>query len=151
MARKTSTVVLDASHGRDANKTFIIREMPAAQGEKWAIRALLALTRAGIEVPDDVATMGMAAIATMGLRAFGNLSFDEAEPLLDEMMACVSIAEDPKHPEIARPAESDDIEEVRSYLTLRNEVVALHTGFSIAAEISNYRAAAQADQNPPAP
>jgi hypothetical protein len=152
MARKTRTLTLDAAQGRDAGKTFTITEMPAFQAEKWAIRALLALTRAGIEVPDDVMSMGMGAIAEIGVRAFGGLSFDEAEPLLDEMMQCVHIVPDPKVAAITRPVDTEDVEEVKTYLLLRNEVVALHTGFSVAAKFSNFPAAAESrDQNPPSP
>lgn len=149
MARKTANIALGADSGRDGGKTFLITEMAANQAEKWAIRALLALTRAGIEVPDDVSALGMGAIAAIGLRAFGNLSFEEAEPLLDEMMGCVQIVTTSG---VTRAIDSEDIEEVATYLRLRNEVIALHTGFSVAAELSNYReAAARADQKPPEP
>lgn len=147
MARKELTVTLDSAYGRDASKAFLLTEMSATQAEKWAIRALLALTRAGIEVPDNVMSMGMGAVAAIGMRAFGNLSFDEAEPLLDEMMHCVQIVPDPRVPAIRRPVDTEDVEEVRSLLFLRNEVVALHTGFSIAGELSSFRAG-QTDQPP---
>jgi hypothetical protein len=146
MARKELTLSLDSTYARDASKTFHLTEMPATQAEKFAIRALLALTRAGIEVPDNVTAMGMGAIAAIGLRAFGNLSFDEASPLLDEMMNCVQIVPDPRNPLVKRPVDVEDVEEVRTLLFLRNEVVALHTGFSIAGELSSFRAN-QTDQS----
>lgn len=51
MARKTKLVTI-AAEGRDKGKCFLIREMPAMQSEKWAIRAILALGRADAEVED---------------------------------------------------------------------------------------------------
>lgn len=142
MARKVSTFV--ATSGRDAGKHFRIEEMPAMQAEKWAMRALLAVGRAGVELPDDIASGGMAAIAAMGIRAITSVSFDEAEPLLDEMMRCASIVPDPAKPIIYRPIDAEDIEEIATVVQLRDEVVNLHVGFSIAAELSKFGAAARA-------
>jgi hypothetical protein len=141
MARKTETWV--ATDGRDAGKRFVITEMPAVKAEKWAARALFAIGRSGVEMPDDLASAGMAAIAFMGLRAITSLSFDDAEPLLDEMMRCVTIQPDPAVT-YTRPTIEEDFEEVSTILTLRDRVVQLHVGFSIAAELGKLGAAAKA-------
>jgi len=140
MARKIETWV--ATEGRDKGKHFIVTEMPAVRAEKWATRALLAISRSGVDLPEDLANAGMAAIAYGGLKAITSCSFDDAEPLLDEMMACVTIRPDPAL-EYARPTIDEDFEEMATILQLRDRVVSLHTGFSIAAELGKLGAAAK--------
>ena len=130
--RKTQKVVIDAE-GRDHGKTFLLTELPAFQAEAWAARAVGAMVRAGLEVPDTVILSGMAAIATYGLRSLLAAPWEEVGPLLDEMMTCVRIAE-PKLPE-GRAITDDDIEEVSTRFRLRDEVIKLHTGFSPAAAL----------------
>lgn len=156
MARKT-TIVTIAADGRDKGKTFLIREMPAMQAEKWGIRAILALGRAGAPV-DEEATQGgaMAALASLPLSILASLrrmDFDDAEPLLDEMMGCVSVIPDPSKTlpgsdvPFTRPLvtsdDAADIEEIPTLLRLRSEAFELHTGFSLAAALSTLGSAAQ--------
>jgi hypothetical protein len=132
MARKTLTVTIDAP-GRDQGKVFTLREMPASQAEKWAARALLALARSGVEIPDNIASAGLAGIAYLGIKAFAGLRFDDAEPLLDEMFRCITFVPDPMRPNIVRGLIEDDIEEVATRIKLRAELFTLHTGFSFPA------------------
>jgi hypothetical protein len=137
MARKTKTVIIQ-QEGRDNGKHFYLTEMPASQAEKWAARAFLALAHAGVELPKEVAGMGMAALAVVGLNTFAGVSWTEAEPLMDEMMLCVQVKPDPaKHPELIRGLVEDDIEEVVTRALLKTEVLELHTGFSLAAYLSD--------------
>lgn len=111
--------------------------MSAAKAERWATRALLAVARSGVDMPDGAAEAGMATLAVIGLRALSFISFEEAEPLLDEMMECVQIIPDPeKNPNFVRQLVEDDIEEVSTRLYLRAEVFELHTGFSMLDMIS---------------
>ena len=139
--RKTKTVTI-AREGRDKGKTFLITEMGAVPAEKWAARALLALGRAGVEIPDDAAGIGAAAIIAAGLGAFRQMNFEDAEPLLDEMMACVQIVPDPTKRDamtqapIARPMMDGDVEEVATLAQLRAEVIEVHTGFSVTDALS---------------
>lgn len=132
MARKTTTVTIAAA-GRDQGKVFFLREMPASQVERWAARALMAMVRSGAQISDEVANGGLAAFAAMGLRAFGSMPFEDAEPLLNEMFQCVQIIPDPNRPAVIRPLVESDIEEVETRLTLRMEVFKLHVDFSSAA------------------
>lgn len=144
MARKTKIITIDAD-GRDAGKSFLITEMPASQGEKWAARAFLALAKSGIEVPDNIQDMGLAGIATVGLQAFGGVPWDLAEPLMDEMFRCVARIPDMSKPDVARPLVEDDTEEIGTRVKLRAEVFELHTGFSQAvARFRSTTAAARA-------
>lgn len=128
MSRKELRYTVQAE-GRDKGKVFQLMEMPAAQAEKWAIRALLALGRAGVDIPESALLEGMGAMARVGLGALLRVDFRDTEPLLDEMMACVSIIPDASRPEIARSLIADDIEEVATRVRLRREVFRLHTGF----------------------
>jgi hypothetical protein len=135
--RKTLEVTISAE-GRDKGRVYLITEMPATQLEKWAARALLALASSGVYIPEDVAQAGIAGIARLGLQMLGGIKFPEAEPLMDEMMACVQYrAIDRQHPDIPpRPLNESDIEEVATRVQLRKEWFTLHTGFSIADALS---------------
>lgn len=136
--RKTAIVTIDAT-GRDAGKIFHIREMSSSQAEAWGCRLMIALAKSGVEVPAGFFDMGMAGVAVMGIQALGGLSWDIAKPLLDEMMGCIQIQPGPTHPNVVRALIEDDIEEVATRLRLRDEVLKLHTSFSIAAFLSNFR------------
>jgi hypothetical protein len=133
--RKTQVVVI-TDDNRDKGKTFVIHEMSALHVEKWAARFVLGLTRAGVEVPEDIATAGMAGVASLGLKMLGMMSFADAEKLMDDMFACIKYRPDPIHPEVERAlvetgGDADDIEEVMTRIKLRAEVFALHAGFFI--------------------
>jgi hypothetical protein len=132
MARRTATVTIDAE-GRDKGKAFLLTEMSASQAERWAARAMLALARNGVEIPEGIASAGLAGVAAIGIRALGGMAFDDAEPLLADMMACVQAIPDPARPNVSRYLIEDDIEEVATRLRLRMEVFTLHTGFSLPA------------------
>jgi hypothetical protein len=132
MARKTLQVTI-TDEGRDKGKVFLIQEMPASQAERWAVRAFLALSRHGVELPEGLAEAGMAGLASYGLSLVGRLPFDEAQVLMDEMFRCVSIVPSPANPAITRGLVEDDIEEVPTRLKLRLEVFKLHTDFLKAA------------------
>ena len=131
MARKEKVFTVETK-GRDEGKAFLIKEMSADKAEWWAIRAGMAMARNGIEVPDDFAQMGMVALAQLGLSLVAKIPLDEAKPLLDELMACVSIIPDPGNPSITRADINSDIEEFTTRLKLRAEVLKLHVDFIIA-------------------
>jgi hypothetical protein len=135
--RKTKVVTIPGAPSeelgsRDNGKLYLVTEMPASQSEKWAARAITALSNAGFEVPEETASLGMAAVAIVGIRALARVSFHEAEPLMDEMMMCVQAIPDPARPAIVRALVENDVEEVKTRLLLRSEVLELHTGFSLA-------------------
>jgi hypothetical protein len=131
--RKTE-IFLVTKDNRDKGKRFLITEMPALKAERWALRALLALAHAGVEMPDEAKGAGMAALAHAGLKALHSLDFEEARPLLDEMWSCVQVMPDPKNPNIIRPLvmqelEGDDIEEIATIWEIRERVFRLHADF----------------------
>ncbi|MGK8226360.1 hypothetical protein ACDY94_03730 [Escherichia coli] len=132
MARKEIDYSVDGDN-RDTGKLFRITEMPATEAEWWAIRAGLAMAKNGVEVPDNIADMGMHEMARIGLGMLTKVDPVDAKPLLDELMKCVKIIPDPSNRNIVRSLVDSDIEEVSTRLKLRAEVFKLHVGFSQAA------------------
>ena len=124
MARKESTFVADI--GRDKGKQFHITEMSASQAESWAFRVILAIGNAGIEIPDNLASQGMAGLMAVGYMNLLKIPFEAAKPLLDEMMGCVQIIPSAN---MKRALIEDDIEEVKTRLLLRKAVWDLHMDF----------------------
>lgn len=138
MARKES--VFAAESGRDKGKTFHITEMSASQAESWAFRVVLAVGNAGIEIPDNLASQGMAGLMAVGYMNLLKIPFEAASPLLDEMMGCVKIA---PAPNIKRSLIEDDIEEVTTRLSLRKAVWDIHMDFFLDASKSTSESEAQ--------
>jgi len=103
--------------------------MSALHAERWAMRALFAIARAGIEIPDDIAASGIAGIKAMGMKILAQVDFDDAEPLRQELLECVQIIPDPRNPSFMRSNIESDIEEISTFLKLRAEVFNLHTNF----------------------
>ena len=151
MARKVSTVnIPEDSESRDAGKRYIITELPSTKGEKWGMRAMNALLASGIEISDAAAAGGLRGLAMLGatgLAGFHGLPWDQAEPLIDEMMTCVTIDPDPvnRPGTHIRPLKEVDIEDIKTRLLLRNEWLELHFGFSFAAKASISGSAADAE------
>lgn len=142
--RKTSTITI-TTEGRDVGKVFLLTEMPASHAENWGMRALAAIARAGLELPPELESAGMAGVASLGpsFRLHGAIAPEDVEPLMAEMMNCVQIVPDPKQPLVTRGLVEDDIEEVATRLLLRGEVMHLHTGFSINDALSKLGALAK--------
>ena len=139
MARKESIFTV-ADEGRDKGKTFLIRELSAAEQELWAGEVFFALLNTGVELPPGlldprggVQGLGMAELASLSFEAFSKLSFESARPLLEKMWDCVQLIPNPKEPRVVRPLmQEDDIEEVKTRLALRKAIFDLHFDFFIA-------------------
>lgn len=128
MARKILDYV-EQSEGRDKGKMFRITELSAEDSEEWGGRAIFTLMNAGIEVPDDIASQGLAGLASIGIAALQKVPFDAAKPLFDTMMKCVEFVPDPAKPNVTRALFAGDIEEVTTRVKLRKEVLMLHVSF----------------------
>lgn len=124
MARKQASFV--AQTGRDQGKEFLITEMSATQAENWAIKVVLAIGNAGIEIPDNLVSQGMAGLVAVGYINLLKIPFDAAKPLLDEMMGCVQFIPSPN---IKRLLIEDDIEEISTRLALKKAIWNLHMDF----------------------
>ena len=132
MARKIANYTAMAE-GRDQGKVFLLTEMSASQAEAWAARAILALMRNGVELPEGFENLGMAGMAEIGIKALAGLRWEDAEPLLAEMWTCIQFIPNPVKPQLVRPLMEDDVEEVQTRLALRMELWKLHVDFSKAA------------------
>jgi hypothetical protein len=135
--RKTAVIQIEAE-GRDQGKTFLITEMSAWQAERWALRALLAVFKSETAIPPDLLRGGIAAVAAMGPRVMLGIPYEQAEPLLAEMMGCVTIIPDPTRPQVTRALVESDVEEVLTLTHLKAEVFGLHVGFSSPAGIWSF-------------
>lgn len=153
MARHERLVTITAD-GRDKGKTFRLVEMPADQGEWWAIRALSVLGDAGVSMPPGTLEAGMAGLAAMeatkgmasalfvvGLRMLPGVNTANLKPLLDEMMTCITYVPPtargvplPEQP--LKDGEYSQIDEIATRLKLRADVLELHLGFSLAGAVS---------------
>jgi hypothetical protein len=147
--RKTADVTID-TEGRDKGKVFRITEMPATQQEAWGLRAVQAMTRGGLDIPENVAEAGLPAMIATGLHGLFKANYADVAPLLAEMMGCVTVIVDAMP--LGRPLVENDIEEVQTRIRLRDETLALHLGFSPATVLQaavalNKELAAQASLN----
>ena len=132
--------------GRDFGKRFVITEMSAWAWDEWQSRALFAISKGGGAVPDDFTEQGLAGLLAFGLQALTSVSFEEARPLMAELMACVARCPDDARPDFARPGGvlDSDFEEAKTIQFLRREALELHLGFSIADEWLKYQTALSA-------
>lgn len=142
--RKFKDVAIE-SDGRDAGKIFRITEMDAEAGEWWAARALKGMIANGLEIPDEIAAGGMAALAAVGITALANIEDSALKSLLDEMFRCVQIVVGSAQAPIVRPLVKEDIEEISTRLELRKAWAELQLGFSFAAKPSTLALSAAQD------
>ncbi len=137
MARKTANFTVE-DEGRDKGKHFFLTEMPATKAEDWAIRVMLALGAADVEIPEGALQLGMAALAEIGLKKLFAIKADTVRPLLTELMECIEFVPNPQKPQvkIAYPLFESQVEEVKTLLVLKWEVLKLHISFLEAAGLS---------------
>lgn len=94
--------VVISEDGADKGKTFVVRQMPLIQGDRWANRVALALMKSGVDISpltkkgsdgkaEFVGLLDMANVINVALRALGGVDDDVAQGLLDELMRHVSV------------------------------------------------------------
>jgi len=144
--RVTRTVTI-TQDGRDKGKIFVLSEMPASQAEEWAMKALNAIAQ-NSDIPAGLSNAGMLGVFILGLKPILAAPWDLVKPLMNELFdSCLSIMPDKGNPALLRGAGTElvkpagklfevDIEEVSTRMFLRNEIIELHTGFSLAAVLS---------------
>lgn len=128
--REQLVTIAGKEDNRDNGKRFLVQEMPAAQLEKWGVRALMALATSGIAVPQEMADAGVLGIALLGYQVFMGAKFEAVEPLMDEMMRCVKFQ--PEGSEHVTDIPRGLIEEVSTCWTLREKWLEVCTGFTFA-------------------
>jgi len=129
MSRKTITYTVEAE-GRDQGKQFLMTEMSALHGQRWAIHMLFAIAAGGVNLPSGYEALGFAGLSKIALPMLLQAPLHMVEPLLKEMMDCVEIIPDPQSkPHVKRKLQDSDIDEILTYFALRKQVWDLHTGF----------------------
>lgn len=144
----TYTVPVEDAN-RDSGKRFRITEMPSSQGEAWAMRVLMAMRLADVQLPPELEQRGLMGLAEYALKAFTTIQWEDAQPLLAELMTCVQFLPKQGDDSVVRNLVEDDIEEVKTRFKIRKEVISLHVDFSGAAErLTSLLAASQNSSTP---
>lgn len=134
MALKESIITLKDG---DQELTFRVRQMPATKLESWIIRAALLIGGvAGSDMPglDGIRDGREAGSYIMGnlkglLPRLGQLDYEKAKPLMDELLACCWRKID-RHEQQCLPENVDDfIQDVSTLLKLRGEALKINLGF----------------------
>lgn len=132
--QRTKEVTI-TKEGRDKGKTFRIFELRAYYADRWARRALSLIGKGALEAKNEIQASGMAAIWAMGIQALVYVEDNDAiDKLLDEMYALIEIKEEMAQRDIIGWRQVDilnDIAEVETIFTLRQEVLQLHVNFSM--------------------
>lgn len=135
MARRQEVVVI-TDEGRDKGKTFIIKEMPSEQGERWGFLATMLIIKAALGKPELANNAGMMAVWMAGAEAaqdpIKSLEFAHVlmDPQLDGWKSCVTYQHAPGHPpQPILDGEACQIEERRTWTKLRLAVFKMHTDF----------------------
>ena len=129
MARKVETVII-SEEGRDKGKVFILTEMAATAGERWATEALFLLSKAGLELPAGAAESGMSGLASVPLSGLPSLRALQ-DPALNAWRECIKYQHDPRHlpQNVYWDRPECQIEEIATVNMLRMKVLELHIGF----------------------
>ena len=124
MTRRTTEYVIDANN-RDKGKRFLITEMDSWGGERWATRVIVAMSQAGVDIPQEVMNApSFEALASFGINALFKIKREEFEELSDQLLDCVKIIFDEKGS--TRDLLKSDIEESTSIFKLRMQVLSFH-------------------------
>lgn len=127
---------------RDAGKRYYLEEMPALKAERWARRAIGAMSRQELDVREEFGKLGFLGFYLLGMQALAGGDMDAIDGLMDEMLTCIRIQESEQ---VIRPLGGDgDIWELSTLYHLRKELIELHMGFTFAELASMLVAAASA-------
>lgn len=146
MRRERQVVITSPAEGenRDAGKTFIVREVDAETAEEWGLRAMMALGTGGIQVPPELVSAGLLGVVLVGYQAFMGAREEAVLPLWREMLpACVFLRQadgkgNAAGEEVRQPYYRGMVEEPATLLRLRQTIMELHTGFTLAELASRF-------------
>jgi hypothetical protein len=135
--RLTIPGVRSEAHGeRDNGKTFVLTEMDAYSGQRWATKALQALGSGGIHIDADSLKGGFAALAGIAFVGLLRANTDTIQGLLDEMLMCAKYEHQAGQPlQAIVPGIKCCVEEIKTFYTIQRALFTLHTGFSLPAAI----------------
>lgn len=139
--RKEKTITLN---DRGNELTFKIREMPAMKLQGWLFRAALILLR-GVSINNngDLVNDAIKLVGEQGIAAFRNVNYEEAKPLLNELLECCSRLDGNVSVKLTADVVDGMIEDVRTLFALEQEAAAINLSFLKAAEPSSTREGTQ--------
>lgn len=113
-------------NGKDAGKVFKVKEMPALQMDRWAMRALCLLGRSG-----GNGLAGLLQIKDFGelLSSFSQIDYEKAEPLLVELLECCYFVKDGTLVQLKSSFVDGIIEDWTTITRLRIEALKVNLGF----------------------
>ena len=117
-------VEITIEEGRDKGKTFKITEMSATQADRWTLKVLCLFGKGGILL-EELAKMDFNTI----IKIMGDVSYDMAEPLLDELLECASFKKDGVYVPMKGSMIESVVEDFRTLYRLRLEALQLVLGF----------------------
>lgn len=117
-------VEITIEEGRDKGKTFKITEMSATQADRWTLKVLCLFGKGGI-VLEELAKMDFNTI----IKTMGDVGYDMAEPLLDELLECASFKKDGVYVPMKGSMIESVVEDFRTLYRLRLEALQLVLGF----------------------
>jgi len=117
-------IEITIEQGRDAGKTFKITEMGSVQMDRWATKALCLFGRSNQDLR-AIAKMGVLEI----IKAFSSVPYEEAQPLLDELLACASFKKDGVYVAMKGSMIDGVVEDFTTLFRLRVEALKIHFGF----------------------
>jgi len=133
MTRKTILYEVSEQSSRDFGKKYELTEMSAFQCERWCLKAIRGIVKAGFNIPDEFNDFPAQALVAMGVTAF--LAIDELtqSELMSEILLTVKItstkdsAFQPR--KLLLSDSSEDISEVSTLIELRKEFFKLNLNF----------------------
>lgn len=126
--RKESVITID---DRGTPLTFRVKEMSAMQLESWLMRAVILIVGSGGKTSGimDLQVAGKKLLES-GITALGNVDYEKAKPLLDELLGCCSRKIDGGMDQKCTPEMMDGVvQDVRTIFKLRMEALKLNLGF----------------------
>lgn len=137
MGRIVEPFTVPGEHGtehgtRDNGKTFILHEMDAYAGQRWAVKVLQALGSGGLYIEPERLQGGMAALAPIAIAALLRADSERVQGLLDELLTCAKYQHTPGAPllQAILPGPKCPVEEIKTFFILYRKLYELHTGFS---------------------
>lgn len=118
---KSIDIVIEA--GRDKGKMFKITEMPAVKMDKWATKALLLLGKSGSAF--NLAQINLEEL----LSKLSSANYEGVEPLLEELLSCVSFEKDGVSMVMTSSIADSIVEDWTTLFRLRIEALKLNLGF----------------------
>ncbi len=118
---------------RDNGKTYSIRPMKAYDGQKWVLKAMLALAKVGVEIKEELLqSISFEDLMDPSLSPLiGNLDPDEAMELIDGLLKCVSFLPSVPNAKPVPIPTGDEvyIQEIKTRNRLAREVWEFHRAF----------------------